>query len=80
MHVSLSVGSWVRSGLAAILTLLAGVRSAGRSIRERHKGDDGAAGALVGVPSGPPPGLSERGPRRRGPRGVAEAKPENGVL
>ena len=42
--------------------------------------DDGMAAAPVGVPPGPRPGLSERGPRQRGPRAMAEAaaRPEGG--
>lgn len=36
-------------------------------------GGDGPVGAAVPMPSGPPPGLSERGPRQRGPRAEAAA-------
>lgn len=47
----------------------------GRSVTEtriRRSEDDGAAGAGVPVRGSPPPGLSERGPRQRGPRAWAE--------
>lgn len=48
--------------------------------RRRWRDDDDALGAPVGVPSGPRPGLSERGPRQRGPRleAAAYATPEGG--
>jgi hypothetical protein len=42
--------------------------------RSRWRDDDGAAGAPVGVPSGPRPGLSERGPRLEA---AAYASPES---
>lgn len=64
-------------------TLVAVMIAAARrlaGIPGRRRGDDGTAGAPVPVPSSPPPGLSERGPRRRGPRAeaTAYATPEGG--